>query len=181
APYMICVRSSDCCYVSNWGGNPPGKIDAQAVSSKTPIRIDSRTGVANHGSISVLNKVKGQWKQTKTIEVGLHPCGMVLSKRGKFLYVANANSDTISVIDTATDTVIETIPCRPEGRLPFGSGSNALALSPDGATLYVANGTNNCVAVVRLSAKSCEGERETFGRGEGGVRRPAPSAGRGEG
>ena len=50
--------------------------------------------------------------------------------------------------------MVETIPCRPEGSLPFGSGSNALALSPDGGTLYVANGTNNCVAVVRLGVES---------------------------
>src|SRR5205085_859695 len=30
------------------------------------------------------------------------------------------------------------------------------ALSPDGTTLYAANGTNNCVAVIRLGSKSCE-------------------------
>jgi hypothetical protein len=52
---------------------------------------------------------------------------------------------------------VETIACRPEARLPFGSGCNALALSPDGRTLYVANGTNNCLAVVRLAAGSSEG------------------------
>jgi YVTN family beta-propeller protein len=73
APYMICVRNPECCYVSNWGGDPPGKSDAQALSSKTPIRVDPRTGVANHGSVSVMNKVQGQWQQMKTIEVGLHP------------------------------------------------------------------------------------------------------------
>ena len=61
---------------------------------------------------------------------------MVASRQGKFVYVANANSDTVSVIDTASDEVIETISCRPEARLPFGSGANALALSPDGGTLY---------------------------------------------
>jgi YVTN family beta-propeller protein len=176
APYMICVRGPDCCYVSNWGGDPPGKGDVQALSSKTPIRVDPRTGVANHGTVSVLSKVRGQWKQTKTIEVGLHPSGMTLSKSGNFLYVANANSDTVSVIDTATNSVIETIPCRPEARLPFGSGCNALALSPDGGTLYVANGTNNCVAVVRLGSTSMEAG-ETLGRSQGGVRRPAPNAG----
>src|SRR6266478_3025149 len=158
APYMICVQNPERCYVSNWGGDPPRKDDPKALSSKTPIRIDPRTGVANHGTISLLKKVQGQWKQDKTIEVGLHPCGMILSKSGKFLYVANANSDTISVIDTSSESVIETIPCRPEARLPFGSGSNALTLSPDGGTLYVANGTNNCVAVVRLGSKSREGE-----------------------
>src|SRR5439155_3386892 len=52
APYTICVRSPERCYVSNWGGDPPGKSDPHALSSKTPIRIDPRTGVANHGSVS---------------------------------------------------------------------------------------------------------------------------------
>ena len=149
APYMICATAARC-YVSNWGGDPPSAGDPQLKSSKTPIRVDPRTNVANHGSVSVLSQVNGAWTQSKTISVGLHPAGMVLSRNGRFLYVANANSDTVSVIETASDTVLETIPCRPEGRLPFGSGCNALALSPDGGTLYVANGTNNCIAVVRL-------------------------------
>src|SRR5438552_13913383 len=175
APYMICATAARC-YVSNWGGDPPSAGDPQLKSSKTPIRVDPRTDVANHGSVSVLSQVNGAWTQSKTISVGLHPAGMILSRNGRFLYVANANSDTVSVIGTAGDTVIETIPCRPEGRLPFGSGCNALALSPDGATLYVANGTNNCLAVVRLGSKSCDGAGETFGRDEGGVGRPAPSA-----
>jgi YVTN family beta-propeller protein len=79
---------------------------------------------------------------------------MAASRDGRFVYVANANSDTVSVIRTDTDEVAETIPCRPEGRLPFGSGCNAVALSPGGETLYVANSTNNCVAVVRLGANA---------------------------
>src|SRR5207253_3082748 len=33
---------------------------------------------------------------------------------------------------------------------PFGSGSNSVTLSPDGSTLYVANGTGNCVALIAL-------------------------------
>jgi YVTN family beta-propeller protein len=156
APYMICATASRC-YVSNWGGDPPSAGDPQLKSSKTPIRVDPRTNVANHGSVSVLSQINGAWTQSRTIAVGLHPAGMVPSGHGRFLYVANANSDTVSVIDTANDTVLETIACRPENRLPFGSGCNALALSPDGGTLYVANGTNNCVAVVRLGAPVREG------------------------
>src|SRR4029077_13023113 len=118
-------------------------------------------GVANHGTVSVLAPNGGSWKQVKTIAVGLHPSSMVVSKKGRFVYVANANSDTVSVIDTRTDTVVETISCRPEHRLPFGSGTNALALRPDGGTLSVANGTNNCLAVVRLGILATEtgGER----------------------
>jgi YVTN family beta-propeller protein len=157
APYTVVVTRPDRAYVSNWGGDSPRDRDPQKPTSGTPVRIDPRTGVANGGSISVLGRESGTWKQVKTIAVGLHPSGMVLSEKNKFLYVANANSDTVSVIDTATETVVETIACRPEARLPFGSGCNALALSPDGATLLVANGTNNCVAVVRLARGSSEG------------------------
>ena len=87
------------------------------------------------------------------------------AKLASFVYVANANSDTVSVIETATDKVVETIDCRPEARLPFGSGCNALALDPSGLILYVANGSNNCVAVVRLAGKSVEIDWEFLQRG----------------
>src|SRR5262249_29321392 len=105
------------------GGDPPKAGDAQGVSSDTPIRIDPRTGVANHGTVSVIAAVPGKWKQVKTIEVGLHPCALAASPRGRFVYVANAASDTVSVIDRRTDTVVETIPCRPEGRLPSAAAA----------------------------------------------------------
>ena len=42
-------------------------------------------------------------------DVGLHPTGMALSQAGDRLYVTNANSDTVSVIDTGTDTVAKTV------------------------------------------------------------------------
>lgn len=156
APYMVYSPRPDRCYVTNWGGDPPKVGDPQAKTSDTAVSVDLRTGVADRGSVSVLAPVPGRWKQIKSIPVGLHPSGMIGSKNGKLLYVANANSDTVSVIDTTRDEVVETIRCRPEGRLPFGSGTNALVLSPDGRHLYAANGTNNCIAVIRLGKKAVE-------------------------
>jgi YVTN family beta-propeller protein len=150
APFMVCFAGPDRCYVSNWGGDAPKPGETSSNSSGTEVRVDPRTNVANDGTVSVVERINGHWKQTRTIKVDLHPSGMVLSPGNKFLYVANANSDTVSVIDTHSDSVIQTIPCRPESSLPFGSGSNALALDPEGKRLYVANGTNNCVAVIRL-------------------------------
>ncbi|HZT81479.1 MAG TPA: alkaline phosphatase family protein, partial [Gemmataceae bacterium] len=158
APYMVCCPRPDRAYVTNWGGDPPKPGDPQALSSGSPVRIDPKTGAAGSGTVSVLGRMPGKWKQVRSLRVGLHPSGMAPSPGGKFLYVANANSDTVSVIDTRNDEVVETIPCRPEARLPFGSGANAVAVSPDGRTLYVANGTNNCVAVVRLGRRSAETE-----------------------
>lgn len=155
APYTIVCPTPNRCFVSNWGGDPPKEGDPQAKSSETPIRIDPKTGIANDGTVSVLEKIDGKWRQTKTIRVGLQSSGMALSPSGRFLYIANANSDTISVVEVAKAEVVETIACRPERRLPFGSGSNAVAVSPRGDELYVANGTNNCVAVVSpLSPRS---------------------------
>lgn len=152
APYMPLRISDSKIYVSNWGGDHPAEGDPKLTTSGTPVKIDPRTNVANHGSVSVVEKTKDGWKQSKSIAAGGHPSGMTTCKTVQFLYVANANSDTVSVIDTKTDKVIESIDCKPEGKLPFGSGSNAVALSRDGRYLLVANGTNNCIAVVRLGA-----------------------------
>src|SRR5262249_46428469 len=158
APYMVVVGRNERVYVSNWGGDRPKEGEPFALSSGTPVRIDPARGIADQGSVSVQAAERGKWRQVKTIPVGLHPSGMTMGRGGRFLFVANANSDTVSVIDTTRDEVVETIACRPEARLPFGSGANAVALSPDRGTLYVANGTNNCVAVVRLGAKVSEGD-----------------------
>jgi YVTN family beta-propeller protein len=66
------------------------------------------------------------------------------------LFAANANSDSISVIDTISDRVVETISVLPEQSRPFGSAPNALLLSADDSTLYAANGTDNAICVVAL-------------------------------
>src|SRR5262249_886350 len=62
------------------------------------------------------------------------------------------NSDSISVIDTAADTVLKVIDVRPDSSAPLGSAPNAIAISEDGQTLYVANAGNNAVAVIQPSA-----------------------------
>jgi YVTN family beta-propeller protein len=153
APYLPVVVGEKV-YVSNWGGDRPAEADAAAAlkTSGTPVRTDPRTNVADGGSVSVVTRGEAGWSQARTIAVGGHPGGMVASPDGRFVYVANANSDTVSVIATATDAVVETIDCKPEAKLPFGTGSNAVALAPDGRTLFVANGTGNCVAVVALGS-----------------------------
>lgn len=81
---------------------------------------------------------------------------VALLARGQRLYVALDNTDALATIDTRTDRVIETVPTvaprailADAGRLG-GAGSNALALSQDGATMFVSNGGQNAVAVVAL-------------------------------
>jgi len=147
APYTV-VKLRDKLYVSNWGGRRPVQGDKTGPTGGSLAVIDPETGVACTGTVSVIALSANE--PEKEIEVGLHPCGMAFSPDGRSLYVANANSDTVSVIETANDTVVQTLSARPMDELPFGSGPNALCVAPDGATLYVANGGNNLLGVLDL-------------------------------
>ena len=70
-----------------------------------------------------------------------------MSPNGRWLVVANAGSDTLSVIDTRTDKIVETICARQNPADLFGAQPNALAFDKSGKTLFVCNGTQNAVAV----------------------------------
>jgi YVTN family beta-propeller protein len=118
-PYTV-VLSLDgkSAYVSNWGENTVSVIDTATL------------------------------KVTKTIGVDTHPSAMTLNPVYSELYVANSDSDTVSVIDTATNTVVRRIDLAPYPGAKEGSSPNALTVSQDGRILYVANATNNDVAVI---------------------------------
>jgi len=85
------------------------------------------------------------------VRVGDHPNEMIFSPKGDRLYVANANSDTVSVLDTASDSVLFDIDVRAYKDAPFGNTPNALAISPRGDVLYVVNAGTNEVTVVALN------------------------------
>ncbi len=151
APFDVTLLSDGkTLFVSNWGGRHPKAGEKTAKSSGTDTLVDDRT-VAASGTVSVVNLEQG--KETTQIATGLHPSDLELSADQRTLYVANANSDTVSVIDTANLRVVDTVLVRPDPTLPFGSAPNALTLSRDGKTLFVANGGNNAVAVLALAAK----------------------------
>jgi len=149
APYGV-VLVGDKAYVSNWAGREPGPHDTIGPSgSAPPVRVDPQRNIANDGSVSVVDLVAG--REIRQIPVGLHPCGLAATPDGRYVLVANANSDSISVIDTCKDRVVETIGVRPDEKLLFGSAPNAVAVSADGTTLYVSNGGNNAVALIKLA------------------------------
>lgn len=80
-----------------------------------------------------------------------HPCEMLLTRSGRCLYVANANRNTVTVIDTRSGRTIETISSAFHPGDPPGSTPNSLALSPDEQTLFIANASVNAVAVFDVS------------------------------
>ncbi len=80
--------------------------------------------------------------------VGTHPVDLAFGPDGR-LFVANAGSDTVSVIKD--HRVTETIRTTLEAKSPFGATPDALAVSGDGRRLYVANADDNDVAVIDIS------------------------------
>ena len=85
------------------------------------------------------------------IPVGDNPNELLLTRNGKFLFVANANDNTVSIINTDQRKVIETLNASLFPNTPPGSTSNGLALSTDEKILYIANADNNCLAVFDVS------------------------------
>jgi YVTN family beta-propeller protein len=81
------------------------------------------------------------------IAVGNHPNDMIMDKKGKILYVANSDDNSVSVIDLTKKSVIEILNAALYSITPTGSTTNSVALSKDDHTLYVANADNNCLAV----------------------------------
>ena len=87
----------------------------------------------------------------KQLHTGSHPIALLFNHAQTRLLVANAHSDTISIIDTSLNAIIHTIPLRPisASRLP-GVTPTGLALSRNENTLYASLGDMNAVAVVSL-------------------------------
>ncbi len=146
APFDV-VLCKNKIYVSNWGGRRP---DADSLTGPagqgTSVRVDARS-IASEGSVSVI-ALNGA--NQFEIVTGLHACALALSPNGKFLVVANAGSDTLSVIDTRTDKIVETICARQNPGDPFGAQPDALAFDKRGKKLFAGNGTQNAVAVFQF-------------------------------
>jgi YVTN family beta-propeller protein len=89
---------------------------------------------------------------TDSVNTEDHPCDLVASANGRWLYVANANSNSVSVINLTTRKVAETLHTALSPNAPIGSATNSVALSGDNKTLYIANADNNYLAVFDVSA-----------------------------
>lgn len=152
APYGVALTADGrFAWVSCWGGRRPHQGDLTAPSSGSPVAVDER-GVGCSGTVALLDLVRGA--QVADVEVGLHPSAIALSPDGATLYSADANSDTVSVVDTSSRKVRQTLVVKPDARLPYGSAPTGLALTSDGRRMYVSLGGSNAVAMVDLAGKA---------------------------
>jgi YVTN family beta-propeller protein len=170
-PGGICVSSDGTSlYVANNLNNSVsrvdlanGKVDATTPVGKNPYTVvlsrDGKTLYASNWGEDTVTVIDAKTMQVeKTITVGLHPNAMAVNPVTGSIYVADSDSDQISVIDPETQSVRQTISLAPyRGALP-GTQPDALTVSTDGKTLYVANAGNNDVAVVDLGNGTSDGD-----------------------
>ena len=93
------------------------------------------------------------------------PWQLVLSSNGSTLYVADGDSNAISVISTASDTVTSTI--------PDPGDPVSLALTPDGSELWVGGLTSAVITVFDTANETLVGsfnagygDKPNYGDGE---------------
>ena len=122
AEAYTCVLSPDrtILYVTLWGGDQVLKMNA------TNGRIISR------------------------VNVGDNPNEIIINKKGDKLFVANANDNSVSIIQTSDMKVLETLNAALYPNAVPGSTTNGLALSDDEERLYIANADNNALAVFEV-------------------------------
>jgi YVTN family beta-propeller protein len=159
APYGLHIVDNKV-YVSNWAG--PVVTDSSLEFAGTPwgsAYTNPLTGGTARGSLSIIDAQSGVL--LKELPLGLHPNAIACSPDSLYLYISNGNSDYISVVDVRREVVTDSIPVGLfSGSVTYyGSSPNALQPDKTGATLYVSNGFDNAVCVIRLGENAAAGGR----------------------
>jgi YVTN family beta-propeller protein len=147
--YVTCEAGGDI-YVIETGGytvanhfKVVGRPRSVAFLSGAPIGFIPSESV---GELNVIDTANATVLKTIALPAGSRPMRVRLSLDEKKLYVSNGRAGTVSVFDTRTYELLDTIKV---GTRPWGLG-----LSPDGKFLFAANGPSNDVSVVDLGTNT---------------------------
>lgn len=159
APFAAVMnREGTVAWVSNWGGRVPEAKDLTAPTGDRPDSdrvVVNAHGIAASGTVSRIDLIAG--KVTHSLATELHPTALAWDEKAGRLYVANSNSDSITVINAAANSVARHIPLQPFAKKTPGVAPTALALADEGKTLYVACGGINAVAVMDTASGKVRG------------------------
>jgi YVTN family beta-propeller protein len=149
APQAIAIVGNNA-YVSNRGGRPATSNDFTDESDGTPIVANKTTGAPTTGTISVVNLTTDT--QTSTINTGgTEPTNITVHDGD--LFVANTNSDTVSIIDIKSQKVVQTFNVNPLPGIKTGAYPNDVTfVSP--TQFLVSVKSDNAVAEFGYSGPS---------------------------
>ncbi len=130
-------------YVSNEGGRTarPGETTIESYGTQVP--ANPVTGTSTTGTVSIINTARPS-AAVRSINVGLHPTALYVNRHT--LFVANTFDDSVSVIDTTKNRVVQTVDTKPWKSSDVGYQPNSITLTKDDH-LLVTLGRANAVAV----------------------------------
>jgi YVTN family beta-propeller protein len=137
----------------------PIRMEAQPISvSVTPDGkfayvcnyLDKTVSVIRTEDNTVIDTDPSTEDKIDPIQVGNYPFGVSVTPNSAFAYVTNFGDDSVWVIRTEDNTVIDTDPVK-DGINPIqvGNGPFGISVTPNGAYAYVNNYLENSVSVIR--------------------------------
>jgi DNA-binding beta-propeller fold protein YncE len=140
-------------WITELAGQQPGARESSVRQCCEPraeaVRVDDR-GIAMPGTVARVDLVTGA--VGRRVDVGRHPTDIAWDERRERAYIADGNGDDVAVLDTRGDSLLGAIDIAPFVTHAIGLAPTAVALSPDAATLYVALGGVNAVAIYQLGS-----------------------------
>jgi YVTN family beta-propeller protein len=145
--YVTCEAGGEIYVIETAGYTTVGHFKVNA----RPRSMDflSGTGIGfipseSTGELNVIDTVNLKVLKVIALPPGSRPMSVKVASNGRKIYVSNGRAGTVSVLDSRTYELLNTIKV---GVRPWG-----MAISPDGKFLYTANGPSNDVSVVDLEA-----------------------------
>jgi YVTN family beta-propeller protein len=96
--------------------------------------------------VDTVTNTVAQIVQVETTPFGATLTGIAVTPDGKYVYVSNQASNSVAVIDTASNTIVKTVLV---GMSPAG-----VAVTPDGVHVYVSNPASNSVSVINTASNT---------------------------
>ncbi|WP_025663290.1 YncE family protein [Aquimarina megaterium] len=116
-------------------------------ASPVDLTVNSQPSSPNFGKVYVANVIgdtvtviNQQLEVTTTIPVGKRPIGITFNAFNSNVYVTNIGDDTVSVIDSITETILTTI--------AVGKAPKSVAIRPDNGQVYVINSGANSISSI---------------------------------
>jgi YVTN family beta-propeller protein len=145
--YVTCEAGGDVYAVETHGYTVVGHFKVNVRPRSMGFLPDGGIGFIpseSTGELNVIDTLNLKVLKVITLPQRSRPMSVKVASDGKRIYVSNGRAGTISVLDSRSYELLNTISV---GTRPWG-----IALSPDGKRLYSANGPSNDVSVVDLAS-----------------------------